>query len=204
LPYDVGDDRFFEVVRRQRAHRSFSSEPVPDDLIARLLEAATFAPSAENSQPWVFMVVRRPELRQAIGGIYLRAWEAGARAVSSGRLGPALLKEVDDGARGGVASAPVIVVVCGDTRRSHPRALAASVYPAVQNLLLAAEACDLGSAFTTLAVTEPSGISRVLGLPDHVVPMAVVPVGRPSRTLGPPRREPFESKTYRDTFGEPW
>lgn len=204
MSYDVGDDRFFEVVRRQRAHRSFSSEPLHDDVIARLLQAATCAPSAENRQPWVFVVVREPELRQAICGIYLRAWEGGARAISTKRLDQGLLKQVDEGARGGLASAPVIVVVCGDSQRGNPRALAASVYPAVQNLLLAATACGLGSALTTLAVNEPGGIARILRLPDHVLPMVVVPIGRPSRTLGPSRREPFESKTYRDTFGEPW
>jgi nitroreductase len=197
-------DRFFDVVHRQRAHRGFSDEPVGDDLIGQLLEAATHAPSAENRQPWVFVVVRRPDLREAIGDIYRRAWESGAKEHSARRLGERLLAQVDEGARGGVASAPVLVVVCGDTASSHERALASSVFPAVQNLLLAAGALGLGSALTTLPVMDSSGISHLLELPDHVVPMALVPVGWPSRTLGPPRREPIGQKTHRDVFGNPW
>jgi nitroreductase len=203
-PNDSSVDSFFDVVLRQRACRSFAPDPVPDDLIAKLLEAATHAPSAENRQPWVFLVVRRDNLRETIGSIYLRAWDSGAREHSSGRLDERLLTEVDEGARGGVASAPVLIVVCGDSEKSHPQALASSIFPAVQNLLLAAGAVGLGSALTTLAVIDRGGVSRLLELPDHIVPMALVPVGWPSRTLGPPRREPVETKTHREVFGNPW
>ena len=195
---------FFDVVRRQRAHRGFSDDPVGDDVIGQLLEAATHAPSAENRQPWVFVVVRRADLREAMGGIYRRAWDAGARDHSARRLDERLLAEVDEGARGGVASAPVLVVVCGDTAKSHEKALASSIFPAVQNLLLAAGALGLGSALTTLPVIDATSVSRLLLLPDHIMPMAVVPVGWPSRTLGPPRREPIESKTHREVYGNPW
>jgi nitroreductase len=201
---DMTGDAFFEVVCRQRAHRSFTPDPVSDELMTRLLEAATHAPSAENRQPWVFVVVRRDDLRDAIGRIYLGAWDAGAREHSVGRLDERLLSEVDQGARGGLVSAPVLVVVCGDTDKSHPQALAASIFPAVQNLLLAASAVGLGSALTTLATMDRRGIAELLELPDHVVPMAVVPIGRPSRTLGPPRREQVGTKTFRDVFGNPW
>lgn len=201
---DAGVDAFFEVVLRQRACRSFAPDPVEDQVIHKLLEAATHAPSAENRQPWVFVVVRRDELREAIGAVYLRAWVSGARAHSEGRLDERLLTEVDEGARGGVAAAPVLVVVCGDTDKSHPQALASSIFPAVQNLLLSAGAVGLGSALTTLAVVDRGGISGLLDLPAHIVPMAIVPLGWPSRTLGPPRREPVEEKAYRDVFGSSW
>jgi nitroreductase len=204
MPDPDQGDPFFEVVRRQRAHRGFTGEPVGDDEIGRLLEAATHAPSAENRQPWVFVVVRRRDLREALGEIYRRAWESGAKEHSARRLDERLLAEVDEGARGGVASAPVLVVVCGDKEKSHEKALAASIFPAVQNLLLAAGALGLGSALTTLAVIDANAVSTLLHLPDHVVPMAVVPIGRPSRTLGPPRREAIDQKTYREEFGNPW
>jgi nitroreductase len=204
MPNDDHSDRFFDVVRRQRAHRGFTDDPVGDDLIGQVLEAATHAPSAENRQPWVFVVVRRADLRESLGRIYRRAWDSGAREHSARRLDRRLLAEVDEGATGGVASAPVLVVVCGDTDQSHEKALASSIFPAVQNLLLAAGALGLGSALTTLPVIDAGGVSRLLGLPDHIVPMAVVPIGRPSRTLGPPRREPIEQKTHREVFGNPW
>ena len=197
-------DAIFDVLRRQRACRSFAPDLVADELIARLLQAATHAPSAENRQPWVFILVRRDDLRDAIGRIYLRAWDSGAREHSVGRLSERLLTEVDQGARGGVASAPVLVVIGGDTDKSHPMSLASSIFPSVQNLLLAAGAVGLGSALTTLATMDRGGIAALLELPEHIVPMAVVPIGWPSRALGPPRREPFGTKTYRDVFGSPW
>ena len=197
------DDAFFEVVLRQRACRSFESDPVGDEVIGQLLEAATHAPSAENRQPWLsrWSAATRFAKRSSI---FLRAWDSGAREHSTGRLDERLLAEVDEGARGGVASAPVLVVVCGDTEKSHPQALASSIFPAVQNLLLAAGAVGLGSALTTLAVIDRGGISTLLDLPSHVVPMAIVPLGWPARTLGPPRRGPSQAKTDRDMFGTPW
>jgi nitroreductase len=204
MPNDGPGDRFFDVLLSQRACRSFRPDPVPDELLERILSAATHAPSAENRQPWVFVVVRDAGRREEIGRIYLRAWDSGARDHSTTRLEPRLLAEVDSGARGGVAAAPVLVVVCGDAERGHPKALASSVFPAVQNLLLAAAALGLGSALTTLAVADRDGISRLLHLPEHVIPMAVVPVGWPSRTLGPARRDPIGSKAHRETFGNAW
>jgi nitroreductase len=204
MPDNPGVPSFFEVVHRQRACRIFADDPVADDVIERLLEAATHAPSAENRQPWVFVVIRRDDLREEIGRIYLAAWDSGAREHSARRLDERLLTEVDQGARGGVASAPVIVVVCGDSEKSHPKTLASSIFPAAQNLLLAAGALGLGSALTTLAVIDEGGIQKLLDLPVHIVPMALIPVGWPSRTLGPPRREPVGEKTYRDVYGSPW
>jgi nitroreductase len=203
-PDQPDGDSLLEVVRRQRACRSFTDDPVSDELVEEILTAASHAPSAENRQPWLFVVVRSDDLRRQIGAIYETAWDAGARAHSEGRLAPGLLAEVDKGARGGVASAPVIVVVCGDASKAHPLALASSIFPAIQNLLLAASAHGLGSALTTLAVVDKAQVSELLGLPEHVMPFAAVPLGWPSRTLGPPTREPVAGKTHRDFYGNPW
>jgi nitroreductase len=195
---------FFDVVRTMRAHRAFTDEPVDDALVARVLEAATYAPSAENSQPWQFVVVRDAPSRARIGELARRAWEAHGRDFERGRIPDAMLADVDRGATGGVAGAPVLVVVCGDTSFCLDAVLEASVYPAVQNLLLAAHALELGSALTTLAMGFDAELRELLGLPGHVRALAVVPLGHPRRTLGPPRREPVEKKTHRDRFGTPW
>jgi nitroreductase len=195
---------FFDVVRRQRAHREFSDAPVDDATVDRVLEAATFAPSAENSQPWHFVVVRDDALRTRIGDLTRRAWEAGGRDFERGRIPDAMLADVDRGATGGVADAPVLVVVCGDTSFCLEAVLEASVYPAVQNLLLAAGALGLGSALTTLAMGFASELRELLGLPTHLRALAVVPLGHPARTLGPPRRAPVASKTSRDRYGTRW
>jgi nitroreductase len=195
---------FFDVVLSQRAARTFSRDDIDDATVAKILTAATHAPSAENSQPFVFIVVRDPAIRSAIGGITARVWEGGARALESGRLAPAFLDEVDRGARGGVAAAPVLVVVCGDTRLTFAPTLGSSVFPAVQNLLLAAHALGLGSTLTTLPVLGGNELSELLGLPDEVQPLAVVPLGHPATPLGPPRRRPLGEKAHLDRYGTPF
>ena len=111
---------------------------------------------------------------------------------------------MDAGAETGLAGAPVLVVVAGDTTVAYPSTLPASVFPAVQNLLLAANALGLGSALTTLATLEAADLAAILDLPDHVRPMAVVPLGWPARPLGPPRRRPVGEVAHRDRFGIPW
>lgn len=197
-------DDLFAVVSRQRACRSFSDAPVADAEIAQLLEAATHAPSAENRQPWEFVVVRDPAARAVIGDLTRRAWEAHGRAFSETRLSPKLLSDVDRGAMGGIAAAPVHVVVCADTERGLEVTVASSIFPAVQNLLLAATALGLGSALTTITTSFRAELTTLLGLPPHVMPVAVVPIGRPAKALGLPRREPFAGHTHREHYGSAW
>jgi nitroreductase len=195
---------FFDVVLSQRACRRFSDRPVDDDLVARCLVAATHAPSAENLQPWVFVVVRDPRRRAAVGDLMRELWRDAGRPHSEGRLPPALLDDVDRGAEGGVAAAPVLVVVCGDASLGLEATLPSSVFPAVQNLLLAANALGLGSAMTTLATLAGDRLSALLDLPAAVRPMAVTPLGWPARPLGPPRRLPLETCAHLDTYGRPF
>jgi|ERR1700722_17893257 nitroreductase len=195
---------FFDVVLHQRACREFSDRPVSEDLLDRCLRAATHAPSAENLQPWVFIVVRDAELRAKVGDLTLRAWHGGGRQHSEGRLPPSLLEEVGQGAEGGTQSAPVVVVVCGDADIGLESTLPASVFPATQNLLLSAAALGLGSAMTTLATLFADELGDLLALPPSVRPMAVVPIGWPAKTPGPPRRLPLSERAHRDTYGQAW
>lgn len=199
-----GFDDLLAVIRSQRACRVFADAPVADELIGRVLDAAVHAPSAENGQPWEFVVVRDAQRRADIGALMARAWEAHGRAHSEGRLAPALLADVDAGLTGGIAAAPVLVVVAADTRRGLRATVASSVFPAVQNLLLAATAVGLGSALTTIATTYAAELRELVGLPDEVEPVAVVPLGVPARRLGPPRRDPFGEHTHRERYGILW
>jgi len=200
-----GSGAIFDVIRGQRACRDFSNRPVDDDDVARVLDAATYAPSAENRQPWVFVVVRDDATRAQIHDLTLRAWQGGARAGATQRLDASLLADVDHGiAGGGYRRAPVLVVVAADGERAYPSTFGSSIFPATQNLLLAATALGLGSALTTITTAFTDGLRALLGLPDYVVPLAVVPLGHPARPLGPPRREPFAQHTHRDRFGTPW
>jgi nitroreductase len=195
---------FFEVVGEQRACRSFSNRPVRDDDLERILSTATFAPSAENKQPWEFIVVRDANARATIGDLMRTAWETRGRAFSSDRLSPGLLADVDAGATGGIAAASIHIVVCADTDRALEATIPSSIFPAVQNLLLAATALRLGSALTTIAVGYRAELQELLALPDHVVPIAIVPIGHPARPLAAPRRESFAVHSHRDRYGAPW
>jgi len=195
---------FFEILLNQRACRQFDGRPVDDDVLERCLEAAIHAPSAENKQPWVFVVVRDAATRHQIAELTRAAWRDGARSLSEGRLTPELLDDVERGIEIGLESAPVIVVVCGDRSIGHEVVLPSSVFPATQNLLLAANAVGLGSALTTLATLRGTELADLLDLPATARPMAVVPLGWPARQLGPPRRLPLAERVHVERYGNPW
>lgn len=194
---------FFGVVHRQRACRDFATTDVSDDVVAQVLDAATFAPSAENTQPWVFVVVRDEAARARLVELTRQVW-LGARAHEEKHLDARILADVDTGVAEGFARAPVALVVCGDAGHAFERTLPSSVFPATQNLLLAATALGLGSALTTLATAMTDDLVELIALPDHVKPMAVVFLGWPAKKLGPPRRTPFNEKAHRDRYGQRW
>ena len=191
-------DSLSAVIARQRACRTFSERPVDEAVLMRILDAARWAPSAHNSQPWEWVVVRDAATRAAIGGIATRLWEQVDAEWRAQHVDPRLDRDVERGVLE-LAAAPVLIVVCGDTSRCDRRSLASSVFPAVQNLLLAATEAGLGSALTTLA-TYDVALGELLGLPEGVVPLAVVPVGHPARGLGPPRRDPTDAHLHRERW----
>ena len=196
---DAGPDGppFYDVVLRQRACRAFSDEPVDPAVVRRILTAATHAPSAENSQPWRFVVVTEPETRAAIAGLATTVWERGAREHSKPHLSEALLADVDRSTTGGgLAVAPVIIVVCGDPAGTFPSAMESSIWPCVQNLLLAAAAEGLGAALTTMATLVPGELTKLLRLPADITPYAVVPLGHPAKPPGLPRRRPLDEVVH--------
>ena len=196
---------FFEVVLNPRACREFSDEPVPDEDVERILTAATHAPSAENTQPWVFIVVRDDAVRSSLSDLTRRVWSAGGRDYAAAHNTPQLFDEVDSLVERGLGGAPVFIVVSADTSAgAHPSALGSSIYPAVQNLLLAANAIGYGSALTTLTTYGSGELRDLLDLPEQLTPMAIVPLGRRARPLGPPRRRPAAESTHRDRYGTPW
>jgi nitroreductase len=197
------DTDLFAVVSRQRAYRQFSDEPVPDDVIERVLAAATYAPSAENRQPWEFVVVRDAGARAEIAKIMQRAWESYGRDFSEPRSSRALFADVDAGMTGGFSTAPVFIVIAADITRTLDVTVPSSIFPAAQNLLLAATALGLGSALTTIA-TLAAELAPLIGLPEHVQPVVVVPLGYPAKPKGPPKRDPFATHTHREKYGTAW
>ncbi|MFZ4585885.1 MAG: nitroreductase family protein [Acidimicrobiia bacterium] len=192
---------FAAFARTQRAHRHFTDTPVDDELVTTLLDAATRAPSAENTQPWVFVVVRDSTTRARIGELTRQLWDGGAREYEAQHLDPRILSAMDHSAAGGFAEAPVHVVIGGDTERCLEPVLEASVWPAVQNLLLAATAAGLGSALTTLTTFFADELRTLTGLPQLVRPLAVVPLGWPTAPLGPNRRRPLHEVAFAEHYG---
>lgn len=192
------------VLGRQRAHRSFTGEPVPEAVISDILGLATRAPSAQNSQPWQFVVVQDRDRRARIWELAARLWEMGAKDATAGRIDDHMTSDVEHGVTGGFAGAPVSIVVCADTERWPTELMDSSIWPAVQNILTAATAHGLGSALTTIGTILVDDLRTILRLPDHLEPKAVIPIGHPARTLGSSRREPLREHVHREEFGREW
>jgi nitroreductase len=198
---------FAELVTRQRACRRFDpGADVPDEDILTIITHATHAPSAENSQPWEFVVIRSIETRHRFGDIMCDAWALGGSDYVRQAAPPKVYADIDDGiAGGGLVTAPLVVVVCADLDRVAEPWAAASIYPATQNLLLSAAHLGYGSCLTTgLTTVFADQVRELLSLPSTIVPMAGVYLGRPARRLGSAHREPAETRLHRETYGNRW
>jgi nitroreductase len=202
MPEEIG---LFEAMHTQRAIRRFKSDPVSDDDIRRLLHAATKAPSGANQQTWKFIVIRDPELKRRIGGYYLQSWEA---AYGSGTATPPRIQTSVRTSAAYLAEhmheAPVLIMACLEHDGSPgTMSRGSSIYPAVQNILLAARGLGLGSVITTLHKRYEDEIKELLGIPGNVETAALLPVGHPADGVGygPTRRAPVEDVTFWDRWG---
>jgi nitroreductase len=197
----------FSVIHAQRACRSFDpAGAVPDTDVECILDAAVHAPSAENTQPWSFIVVRDEQTRIDLAAWWTETWNAGGNEFARKHVSDALYADmVKAVGPNGFAAAPVVVVVLLDTERVLEPFAQSSIYPAVQNLLLAANALGYGSCLTTgLTLFGVERVRERLGLPEKMSPMAAVYIGKPAKALKPPRRRPATEVTYRERFGKPW
>ena len=196
----------FDAIWSQRAIRYLRPDPVPEESIRKLIEAATKAPSGANSQPWKFIVIRDSSIKVRISEYYLRAWEAayGSQAPSPSNIQAHVRSSADHLARN-MAGAPVLVLACIQHDGS-PTTMTrgASIYPAVQNLLLAARALGLGSVITTLHRRYEEEIKSLLRIPKNVETAALLPVGYPEEGVqyGPTRRAPVQEVTFWERWGQ--
>jgi nitroreductase len=197
----------FSVIHAQRACRRFDpAGAVPDTDIERILDAAVHAPSAENTQPWSFIVVRDEQTRIDLAAWWTETWNAGGNEFARQHVSDALYADMEKAiGPTGFAAAPVVVVVLLDTERVLEPFAHSSIYPAVQNLLLASNALGYGSCLTTgLTLFGVERVRERLGLPEKINPMAAVYIGKPAKPLKPPTRRPATEVTYRERFGEQW
>ncbi len=193
----------------QRAIRRLKTDPVEDALVLRLIELALKAPTGSNAQSWEFIIVRDPAIKRAIGrlnrSIFSLYSRVARRVVKTDSKSQRSLDAVQWQADH-FEEIPVIVVACQRGRYvPFVHILAAtyfgSIFPAIQNLLLAARAANLGAALTTFPLWNMIALRRILGLPWNVTPCAVIPLGWPLGRYGPTTRRPVEEVVSYDRFG---
>ena len=225
------DIALFEAMYTARAMRRLRPDPVPEAVITKVLDAAIRAPSGGNAQNWVFVVVRDAAQRRALAAVYRKASDEVA-AIYAARGRPAHQTEeqyrrmMDAGAHlwSHLGDAPVLLVPCLRRRDMPPRdslppAVAArydahlayqerirgaSIYPAVQNIVLACRALGLGTVITTNHILYEDEARAVLGLPDDVFTFALMPLGYPRGRYGPLSRRPVAEVALADRWGQAW
>jgi len=221
----------FDAIYTARALRRLKPDPVPDELITKVLDAAIRAPSGGNAQNWFFLVVRDPEQRRRLGTVYRKASDEVAE-IYAARGRPAHLSEAQyqrlmDGGQylwEHMSEAPVILVPCLRARDMPPQEAlpapvaaryeahlayqahirGASIYPAVQNILLACRALGLGTVITTNHILYEDEVRAVLDLPQDVFTFAMMPVGFPLDRYGPLSRRPVSEVAFADRWGTRW
>jgi len=198
-----------EAMESQRAIRRLTPEPVDDALVLRLIELALKAPTGSNAQNWEFVVVKDPAVKARLARRNRQAWRIygglGRRISGSDPKMRKVLDAVQWQAEH-FEEIPVIVVAClkGLRLPFPPVAISSyygSIYPSVQNLLLAARAVNLGAALITLPLWSHLSVRRILGLPWNVTPCAVVPLGWPRGRYGPTTRRPVREVVSFDRYG---
>ena len=209
----------YEAMRTCRAVRRHKPDAIPDEVLRRVLEAATFAPTGGNAQPWRMIVVRDAEKRRALRDLYLPLWQDYSKEymrASAGLTGDSAARrdrmlDAANHLAENFEVSPVHVVFVFDVRRmsitdeglGRPTVVGgASIYPAVQNLLLACRVEGLGCVLTTLLCKAEPAVRALLEIPDPWATAAFVPIGWPARKgHGPLTRRPVQNMAFGDRFG---
>ncbi len=202
---------FFDVATTQRAIRRLKADPIPDATVRQIMETAICAPSGGNRQGWSFLVVRDAATRKRLGDLYREAW--GELMKVPYYAGAA--KEPPDSPAGRMLAparhlsehlgeAPVLVLACValDPGVTPSLTTGASIYPAVQNLMLAARAHGVGSCITTIHRFRDAQVKELLGIPAGVETAALIPLGYPRGRFGRPPRRPLREVAFADHWGD--
>ena len=209
----------YEALLTTRAMRRYGDDPVTDDEIEHCLRAAQQAPSGGNLQPWQYLVVTDPERRAAVGALYRSAYDRYERTLLA--MTPRFRTPEDEASWRRTADAsrhladhfgeaPALVLFllpmidwmpADEEGRMDIGPLYASVYPAVQNFMLAARELGIGTALTTVVRIHHDELRALLGIPESMEVAAVVPMGRPTGSFGVARRKPVAAVTHWDAFG---
>ena len=198
----------FEIMRSTRSMRRLKPDPVPDALLTQVLEAGTCAANGGNMQSWRFLVIRAPAIKAAAGAWYTKAWhEVVGPRYRSGGPAPGTTPEAfgrmlsaAEHLADHLHEAPVWIVPC----LAGPRGAGGSIFPAVQNMLLAARAVGLGCTLTTLYLIHEKEAEAAMGIPEGFHSYAILPLGYPLGKFGPVRRAPMGEVVFDDQWGKKW
>ena len=210
-------DDLYAFLSTTRSIRRISDQPVSDEVLTRIMQAAVWAPSGGNRQPWRIIAVRDRNIKEAIGRLYAKEWEKYVEFNVSKFEGhpPAVVQQVRDAYASGtrlaesLADIPVLGMFIHDPSAlyvtdanlgRHPVVGGASLYPAVQNFLLAARAEGLGGVLTTLVCNRETELRDILKFPTGWGVHAMVPLGYPKGNHGPLTRSPVEEMTSIDQW----
>src|SRR2546422_1097587 len=209
----------FEIIESTRAMRRLKADPVPDELVRKILRAGVCSANGGNTQRWRFLVVKDQAIKKKVQVYYKRALDevVGPRYRTSAPP-PGVTRAQYDRQHAAVEyltehfhEAPVWIVACLDTpgqdvQGAAPpgRSSGASIYPAVQNMLLVARALGLGATLTTRHLLYEKESEAALGLPPGVHSYAIIPIGYPMGNFGPVGRGPLKEIVYQDTWGSPY
>jgi nitroreductase len=201
---------FFDVVTTQRAIRRLKPEPIPDAVLRQIMDAAICAPSGGNRQGWSFLVIRDAAKRSRLGELYREAWgelmkvpyyRGAAAAPPDSREGKMLASARHLSEH--LGEAPVLILACVGTDGATPTlTTGASIYPAAQNIMLAARALGLGSCITTIHKYRDPQVKELLGIPAEVETAALIPLGYPLGKFGRPPRRPLAEVAHADAWGQ--
>jgi nitroreductase len=206
------DPKLFDIMFSTRAMRRLKPDPVPPELIEQILRAGQAAPNGGNTQRWGFIVVDDPAIKAQVQAYYQRAYDefvAGYYGDHMNSLPQGAPREKLERQQAAVRhltrhfhEAPVWIVAC--VRDGAGKALkggGGSIYPAVQNMLLAARALGLGSTLTTRHMLFGDEVDAIFGLPEGVSAYAILPIGYPEGKFGPVGRLPLEDFVHRNRWG---
>ena len=200
------DPGLFATIYSARALRRFKPDPVTDEVLFQLLDAAIRAPSGQNAQDWRFVLVRDARHKRRMqewAQIPWRRYQArfADQVDTLPRSQRLSLRSVEHLVHH-LAQTPVIIVVLGlKGRHSTP---GGSTFPAVQNLLLAARSLGLSGSVFNFPLAREDELRDMLGIPDNNAVYCVVPLGYPTDRYGPLGRKPVRQVVYDGRFGERW
>ena len=202
-----------DAMRTQRAVRRLHLEPVSHDVLLPLLELSLKAPTSSDTQDWSYVVVESPAQKAALAKLYRQLYRAFNPIVSRQARGDAArLRGMAPGQWQAehFEELPVFVIPCYRRNLKHspvgrPQIKVASfygsVFPAVQNLLLACRAVGLGASLQTLPIWRVGAARKILGLPRDVNPVCIIPIGWAKGRYGPTTRRPIGEVVHLDTYG---